>query len=113
MSGKIIRTGSDAASKSTQTDWARLKSLSDDDIDFAIADDVDAYALETEVLGRRGSAYRYEVYQTIESQFGWRLVSSDGRIFATSDQSFASKGDALKAISEVRAALLGGRQLAA
>jgi uncharacterized protein YegP (UPF0339 family) len=113
MSGTTIRTGSDVVPKPTQTDWARLKSLRDDEIDAAIAGDADAYALETEALGRSGSAYRYEVYQLAPSRFGWRLVSSEGRIFATSEGAFASKAEVRKAIAEVRAALLGGHLIAA
>lgn len=113
MSGKTIKTSSDAVPKHTRTDWEHLKALTNDDIDAAIANDADAYALDTEVLGRSGSAYRYEVYQTAGSHFAWRLISSDGRIFATSDERFASKAEARRAIADVRAALLGARQLAA
>ncbi len=113
MSGKTIRTVSDAVPKPTQTDWTRLKALSDDEIDAAIADDADAYALDSELLGRSGSAYRYQIYQIAPSHFGWRLVSADGRIFATSQEGFTSESEARSAIAEIRAALLGGRHLAA
>jgi uncharacterized protein YegP (UPF0339 family) len=113
MSGKIIRTGSDAVPRTTTTDWARLRVLADDEIDIAIAGDEDAYAIETEVLGRSGSAYRYVVYKDAQSRFGWHLVAANGHVLASSNEAFESKAEATNAIAKVRAALLGGRQLAA
>lgn len=113
MSGRTIRTSLGEASKPSVTDWAKLKALGDVEIDAAIAADPDAYALDQEVLGRAGSAYHYEVYQSAVGRFRWRLLGADGRGLASSEHDFATKESARNAIVDLRKAMLGGSLLAA
>lgn len=113
MSGKIIRTGSGADHRQSRTDWARVKALTDAEIDAAIACDPDAYALETETHGRTGSAYHYEVFEETAGKYRWRLVGANGQAMALSHESYASKAAARKAIGAMRDALLGGKSMAA
>lgn len=112
MSDKFIKIGSDVAPEAGRTDWARVQKLSDKEIDIAIAGDSESYALDTEILGRAGSAYHYEVYRAGRG-FRWRLLSGDGEAVASSPDSFRTKAAAFHAIAEVRQALLGGSALAA
>jgi uncharacterized protein YegP (UPF0339 family) len=97
----------------TLTDWQRLKAVDDAAIDAAIADDADAYALETEALGRIDSAYHYEVLRDETGGFRWRLVAGGGGVLATSPNAFPTKEAVTRAIAELRAAVLGSDLLAA
>jgi uncharacterized protein YegP (UPF0339 family) len=99
MNGKTIRTGSVLDHKASQTDWARVKGLSDAEIDAAIADDADAYALDSEVLGRANSTYHYEVYGDDKRGFRWRLVAKDGKVLASSHSAYRSKNAVMSAIA--------------
>jgi uncharacterized protein YegP (UPF0339 family) len=113
MNGKTIRTGSVVDHKASQTDWERIKGLSDAEIDAAIADDADTYALDSEVLGRTNSTYHYEVYRDVQGGYRWRLVAKDGKVLASSHSAFRSKNAVKSAIAGLRAALLGDDSLAA
>jgi uncharacterized protein YegP (UPF0339 family) len=47
---------------------------------------------------------RFEVYSRADGRWEWRLVSSNGKVMATSHgQGFRSKRDAQRAIESVRA----------
>ncbi len=113
MSGHSIKTGSAVGHEQTRTDWAKLRTQSDDEIDAAIASDADCYALETEILGRMDSAYHYEVVGDEKQGYRWRLVGADGSVLASSVDTFSSKAAVTKAIADLRTALLGGDLLAA
>jgi hypothetical protein len=54
MSGSYIKIGLDEDRDGARTDWARLRSLTDADIDAAIVDDPDCYRVDTDLIGRRG-----------------------------------------------------------
>jgi uncharacterized protein YegP (UPF0339 family) len=113
MNGKVIRTSSAVDYKASRTNWARVKGLNDAEIDAAIANDSDAYSLDTEVLGRLDSAYHYDVYRDVQGGYRWRLVAKDGQVLANSHSAYPSKKSVKSAIAGLRAALLGGESLAA
>jgi uncharacterized protein YegP (UPF0339 family) len=47
-----------------------------------------------------GSALRFAVYEDNSGRFHWRLLASDGRPLATSDDSFASADAAERSASD-------------
>ena len=112
MSGHSIRIGSAVEHEHTGTDWAKLRALSDAEIDTAIAEDVGAYPLEAETLGRVESAYHYQIFRDGKG-YRWRLISAQGDVLANSPEAFLSKSAVTKAIAGLRAAILGGDSLAA
>lgn len=102
------------ASDHSQTDWLRLKAMGDADIDKAISEDKDAYLLsDTEMLGRDGASYRYELLKISAGSWGWRLLDGKGEAIALSNASFRSRELALAAVSDLRRAVLGGMAKAA
>jgi uncharacterized protein YegP (UPF0339 family) len=108
MSGNFTRVSLPVGNDSGATDWQRIQSLTDGQIDTAIADDADAYALTTTQLGHQAGRYRYELFPDANGAWRWRLVNKDGQIMAEAATSFASRKQATAAIAELRAALLGG-----
>ncbi|HEX6374889.1 MAG TPA: DUF1508 domain-containing protein [Allosphingosinicella sp.] len=114
MNGKPTKTGSAVAVDGSRTDWARVRSLSDEEIDAAIADDPDSYGIEeAELLGRKGASYRYELYCDRSGGWRWRLLAADGEVLAVSAQAFTSRQSVETAIVTLRDALLGARSEAA
>jgi uncharacterized protein YegP (UPF0339 family) len=114
MNGKLTRIDSTAAADGSLTDWARIRALTDDEIDAAIASDPDSYSIdEAELLGRKGASYRYELYSDKAGAWRWRLLAADGNVLAVSGQAFPSRQSVEKAIGTLRDALLGARSEAA
>jgi uncharacterized protein YegP (UPF0339 family) len=48
------------------------------------------------------SAMTFDIYENNGGRFHWRLLASDGRSLATSDESFSSAADAQRSASAVR-----------
>jgi uncharacterized protein YegP (UPF0339 family) len=114
MNAKLTRIASDAESDESLTDWARLRALTDEEIETAIAGDPDSYAIEQgEELGRKGASFRYQIYRDPGESWRWRLVSANGEILAVGGQGFPSRKAVAAAISSLRDALLGARSEAA
>ena len=114
MSGNFTRIGLDEDRDGSATDWARLRALSDEEIETAIASDPDAYSIEeADLIGRPKSSYSYLLYRDARGSWRWALRSADGQVLAVSGNSFDSREKAEFAISELREAILGARSAAA
>jgi len=101
-------------SEESQTDWSRLRALTEEEIEAAIAADPDTYVVtDSELLGRKGASFRYQVYRVKGREWRWRLMSADGEILALGAQAFPSKAAVETAIAALRDALLGARSEAA
>lgn len=107
MSGKFTRVSLPVANEGARTDWTRLKSLSDAEIDAAMALDHDSYAIANHRLGHASGRYHYQMFYDNQGAWRWRLVSEDGTIFAEAAHGFKSKTEMMAALSKMRAALLG------
>jgi uncharacterized protein YegP (UPF0339 family) len=100
--------------KASRTDWARLRALTDEEIETAIAADPDSYELtSSDLLGRNGASFRYEIYKDSRRGWRWRLLSADGDVLALGAQAYSSRNDVEAAILMLRDALLGARSKAA
>ena len=114
MSGSYTKVGLQEGSEGSRTDWQRLRSLSEADIDAAIAADPDAYPIgESEFIGRRGGSYAYEIFQDSPGAWRWILRGAGGEVLAASGRSFESREALEEALTELRAAMLGARSKAA
>ena len=113
MSGSYTRIGLDEDRDGARTDWTRLQSLSDADIDAAIAGDPDSYPVETDLIGRRGGSYAYQLHQDGTGAWRWALRSAAGEVLAVSGKAFASRAAAEAALTDLLEALLGARSEAA
>ena len=107
MSGNFIRISSPVDSDGSATDWQRIKSLTDEEIDAAIASDTDAYTIVATQLGHQAGRYHYKIFQDSTGAWHWQLVSKDGRILAAAANGLTSRKSAQAAIAELRSALLG------
>lgn len=117
MSGKITKISLNealkAAASDSQTDWERLRSMSDEDIDAAIASDPDTWAIDDEELKRRPKPGRYEIYRDVGGQYRWRLLAADGSIVADGAQSFATLKQTKAALASLHFLMLSSRPEAA
>ena len=114
MSGSYTRIGLEEDRDGSRTDWVRLRALTDEEIELAIAADPDAYPVEeTDLIGRRKGSYSYQLYRDTAGNWRWALRSADGQVLAVSGKAFASRADAERAITELREAILGARSAAA
>jgi uncharacterized protein YegP (UPF0339 family) len=114
MNARIARIGSPVDNEGSRTDWARLRALTDAEIETAIAGDPDSYELrESDLLGRSGASFRYEVYEDKGQEWRWRLLSANGEVLALGAQAYPSRDDVETAIVALRDALLGARSKAA
>jgi uncharacterized protein YegP (UPF0339 family) len=109
MSGKITRVGSDAAVEDDLTDWRRLESLTDDEIETAVAMDPDSS------LGDEGdvAVVRGLVFRDVKGGWRWRLVGPDGAAIADSPRSYSERSEVELAIRNLRQAILAGETRAA
>jgi uncharacterized protein YegP (UPF0339 family) len=114
MSAKFTRIGLGEAAEESRTDWARLRALTDAEIEAAIAGDPDSYSFEqSEEIGRRGASYRYQIYREPGDSWRWRLLSAQGEVLAVGGQGFSSRREVRAAIASLRDAFLGARSEAA
>ena len=49
---------------------------------------------------------RFEVYPDRRGRYRWRLIAANGQIVASSAQSFASRGNALRATEDTTAGIV-------
>jgi uncharacterized protein YegP (UPF0339 family) len=104
----------DEVAEESRTDWARLRALTDAEIEAAITGDPDSYSFEQrEEIGRSGASYRYQIYREPGDTWRWRLLSAQGEVLAVGGQGFPSRSEVRVAIASLRDALLGARSEAA
>lgn len=104
----------DEGAEESRTDWARVRALTDAEIEAAIAGDPDSYSFaQSEETGRRGASYRYQIYREPGDTWRWRLLSARGEVLAVGGQGFPSRREVQVAIASLRDALLGARSEAA
>lgn len=104
----------DVGAEGSATDWHRIRALTDDEIEAAVASDPDSYLLDgPEHLGRAGASYRYMLYRDPAGDWRWRLVSSNGGILAVGAQAYPTREALAEAISTLKDALIGARSEAA
>ena len=97
MSDSVTRISLDAALDDDRTDWARLRELSDADIDAAMANDPDSFGLP-----RPASEAAYEIYQGSARDWRWRLRVGDGQVVAETAVGYASYEAVATALAELR-----------
>lgn len=107
MSGKFTKVSSPVDNSKSATDWQRIKSLTDQDIDAAIAVDADAYAMVTTQLGHDAGRYHYNLACDADANWYWQLVARDGRVLAESAARYPTREAVQDSIKELRSALLG------
>lgn len=112
MSDDITRITLDTAIESDQTDWARLRAISDADIEKAIAEDPDTFEVSPKNFEKDVGA-RYEVFKDAAGRYRWRLQNAAGVVIAKSAQSYSSKDAVMSAIASLRSVLLNGEIWAA
>lgn len=98
MNERITRVGLDDPIES-RTDWARLRSLTEDDLERAIADDPDTFTVH-----RRPVKMRFEVFQDKANEWRWKLVHGNGSVIADSAEGYRDRRDAERGIELVRQA---------
>jgi uncharacterized protein YegP (UPF0339 family) len=114
MNAKITRIGLEEGSEESRTDWARLRALTDAEIEAAVAGDPDSYPIaQGEEIGRKGASFRYQIYRDPGDTWRWRLLSAQGEVMAVGGQGFPSRKEVQAAIATLRDALLGARSEAA
>mgnify|MGYP002782478490 CR=1 FL=1 len=112
MSGKSTRIGLAVDSDSSLTEWQRVKSLSDAEIDAAIEADPSAYAIETEMLGHSSGQYHYVIFRDEAGAWRWKLAARDGTVLAEAPKGRAWRKAVLASIAKLRWTL-SGAELAA
>ncbi len=96
------------------TDWNRVRALTDRDIDAAIADDPDAATLsDTEIARYQVAQVRYEITHGTDDRFHWRMIDQHGAVMAQDGGGFGSRTAALAAVEAVRQAPLSAELKAA
>lgn len=98
MNGKITRINSDTAVSGDLTDWERLRGLTDEEIETAVATDPDSgFVTDDEIRPLRGLIFRDS-----QGKWRWRLIAPDGRPIADSPGSYADRADVDRAIQALR-----------
>lgn len=114
MNGNVTRVNSDAAVEADLTEWQRLRSLTEEDIEAAITSDPDTFAVEeADIVRQIGPRHRYEVFRDAGGCWRWALRSLGGEVLAVSGRGHASRSEALQSIEDVRLALIGAGSEAA
>lgn len=102
MNAKITRRSSGEAVEGDLTDWDRVRALTDEDIEAAIANDPEAS------LGLDGSrsAVRGVIFKDKEGAWRWRLIGANGEAIADSPKSYTDRSEVDRAINTLRAAII-------
>lgn len=100
MSERITRVRLGEAVNEDRTDWNRLRRLTDEELDAAIAADPDTFAVEE----MSPDQVRYQILGLGPDKWFWRLIDGTGHVLARSDRSFRTQEQARRAIAQVRAA---------
>ena len=96
------------APEAGRTDWDRLRGMTDDEIEAAIAADPDA-----DLSGGGNAAFQGLVFRDSTGEWRWRLVTPEGKAIADSPTSYADRSEVDRAIEALRKAMAAGRAKAA
>ena len=104
MSEKITKAGSGGAVEEDLTDWDRVRALTDREIEEAIRDDPDTFALE------EGDVPPFQglIYRDREGKWRWRLLGPNGEAVADSPRGYADRAEVDRAIQALRKAIIAG-----
>lgn len=96
---------------SGQTDWDRVRALTDAQIDAAIASDPDAFALcdaDLAAITAESPAGHasYQIRKSRDGRFRWYLISGQGAILAAAYEGAATLEEARAGIFALRAAAI-------
>jgi uncharacterized protein YegP (UPF0339 family) len=101
MSERITRISLAEASKGGRTDWERLRTITDEELESSIANDPDASLGPDGEMGRLAAL----VFRDTRGEWRWRLLGPDGRAIADSPRGYADRDDVDKAIRKLRETL--------
>jgi uncharacterized protein YegP (UPF0339 family) len=105
MSGDITRISMTEAVKEDRTDWQRVRAMTDDQIDAAIASDPDTFAMDDKAAtAKKPLDFVYFIYSDGGGEWRWRLERSDGRVLAYGAEAYATQNDVTRAVAALRAA---------
>jgi uncharacterized protein YegP (UPF0339 family) len=106
MSGGITRVSMNEAVKEDRTDWQRVRALTDEQIDAAIAADPDTFAMGDGLQGHQGNPLKfvYFIYSDKVGEWRWRLERSDGRVVAYGAETYVTQNEAARAVGALRTA---------
>lgn len=86
--------------------WDFSAALNDDEIDAAAASDPDDFSFDAAgLLGQDGDRYRYQAFRDESGAWRWLLVASTGAVVARSGRPYASRAEAIGAISLLKEAV--------
>ncbi len=109
MSGKITKAGSDGDVEGDLTDWKRVRALTDEEIEEAIRNDPDTFALEEgEVPPFQGLTFRDP-----QGRWRWRLIGPSGEAIADSPRGYDDRSEVDRALRTLREAIVAGSAKAA
>lgn len=118
MNEQLIRT-SLAKAGSGKTDWSRLAEISDLELEAAIANDTDTFALEDSDLravrrkAKASEQARFAIMRGKDGRFRWCLVAPDGSVLAAGYSGTKTKAQAKAEMLVVRMAMISANLSAA
>ena len=109
MSGRTTRRHLGEAARRGETDWKRLRGLTDEEIEAAVAEDSDSFLLEDADV----PAIRGVIFRDSAGEWRWRLIAPDGRAIADAPRGYTDRDEVDRAILELRDLILAGHAKAA
>lgn len=109
MSEKITRVSLDEAIERDRTDWARLRALTDDEIEAAIAADPDS---DLGLDGEMGPVVGI-IFKDMHGAWRWRLLDSDRTPIADSPRGYQTRDEVDAGLRALRAAMSADQAKAA
>lgn len=97
MSEKLTRVTLDTEFDSSATDWERLASMTEEDIERAIADDPD-WAAFNDVSEHQKQA-GFSLFIGPDGHWRWLLSDESGAVIGQSTVGYRYKGDAIGAVN--------------
>ncbi|MDM7956419.1 hypothetical protein [Blastomonas sp.] len=96
FSDRVSAMGDDPS----QTDWARLRAMTDDDIEAAIEADDGTFALTPDDLQADGPGFKFALGD--DNLWHWRFYADSGKLMAQSGIGYPNTLDAIAAADEFR-----------
>ena len=113
MNEHIIRKRLGGALDQDRTDRERVRLLTDAEIEAAIKDDPDTWALTEKELAEAVAALpSYHVFRAGDG-FSWQLEAADGAILARAGRSFGTREEAEEAVRDLAGQALNAQRRAA
>ncbi|HEX5258480.1 MAG TPA: YegP family protein [Sphingomicrobium sp.] len=98
MNERITRMYLAEAGKHGRTDWERLRGITDEELEAAIASDPDAsIAADGEI-----DPLATLVFKDPRGKWRWRLLGPDGKAIADSPRGYADRSDVDEALRKLR-----------